>query len=147
MVSPWLVALLTMMRVPLAAQGAAEGPVLAAVAWGDCAPWDGPAFTVAVGRPGAKTVDEERPWLRIAIWHPAESRHGMTYRFADSNGETGAVSYNGTAFPGPTGTVTFASAGASNAVDGSFDLVAPNGRRLVGRFRARWMPRTFMCGT
>lgn len=117
-----------------------------AVAWADCAPWDGPAFTVAVGQQGSK-VDPKNPWLRISIWRPLESRHGVTYRFPDTDGRTGAVTYGGTAFPSSTGTVTFPSNAARGEVDGSFDLVTPDGRHLAGRFRGTWVPRTAMCGT
>lgn len=126
---------------------AGQPEVLPAVAWHDCAPWDGPSFTIAVGQPGAKSVDTERPWLQIAVWHPAESRHGVTYRFPDTDGTTGAVTYGGTAFPSSKGTVTFAPVGAANDVDGSFDLVTPDGRHLAGRFHGTWEPRAAMCGT
>ena len=118
-----------------------------AIAQLDCAPWDGPAFTIAVGRQGAKAVDRTRPWLRISIWHEAGTRHGVTYRFPDVEGKTGAVEYGGSAFPSVTGTVTFPRVVSVEDVDGSFDLVAPGGHRLSGRFHGRWSPRTAMCGT
>ena len=126
---------------------ASEPRLSPAMAWLDCAPWDGPAFTVAVGRQGAKTVDHTRPWLRISIWHEAGTRHGVTYRFPDTDGKTGAVEYGGMAFPSVTGTVTFPRAVSEDGIDGSFDLVAPGGRHLSGRFQGSWSPRTAMCGT
>jgi hypothetical protein len=140
-----LLALMTTVLMP-PAPVAAQPEALHAVAWADCAPWDGPAFTVAVGQQGSK-VDPKHPWLRISIWHPVESRHGVTYRFPDTDGRTGAVTYGGTAFPSPTGTVSFSRNAATSDVDGSFDLVTPNGRRLTGRFHGSWVPRTIMCGT
>jgi hypothetical protein len=140
-----LMALMATALVP-PAPAAAQPAVLHAVAWADCAPWDGPAFTVAVGQQGSR-VDAEHPWLQISIWHSAESRHGVTYHFPDADGRTGAVTYGGTAFPSSTGTVSFAREAATSEVDGSFDLVTPNGRRLTGRFRGTWVPRTIMCGT
>lgn len=118
-----------------------------AVAWADCAPWDGPAFVVAVGRPGDKNVDPERQWLSIAIWHEASSRHGVTYRFPDTDGRTGAVSFEGSAFPSVSGTVTFSRETRSDMIEGTFDLVAPNGRRLSGHFRGDWQSRPALCGT
>jgi len=102
---------------------------------------------VAVGRPGARGVDPERAWLQIAIWHEADSRHGATYRFPDSDGRTGAIMHGGTAFPSASGTVAFPRRGSDKHIDGSFDLVMPDGRHLVGRFRGTWTPRFFLCGT
>jgi hypothetical protein len=141
------IGMLALMAIALAppAPAAAQTDVLHAVAWADCAPWDGPAFTVVVGQPGSK-VDPEHPWLGISIWHPVESRHGVTYHFPDTDGTTGAVSYGGKAFPSSTGTVSFAADTMKNDVDGSFDLVTPSGRRLIGRFHGSWVPRKFMCG-
>ena len=128
--------------------GAASEPRLSpAMAWLDCAPWDGPAFTVVVGRHGATGVDPSRPWLRISIWQEAGTRHGVTYRFPDIDGKTGAVEYGGTAFPSVTGTVTFPRAVSGEGIAGSFDFVTPNGRHLSGRFHGGWSPRTAMCGT
>ena len=129
------------------AMAAAEPRLSAAIAQLDCAPWDGPAFTIAVGREGAKAVDPARPWLRISIWHDAETRHGVTYRFPDTDGKTGAVEYGGSAFPSVIGTVRFPPAASAKDIDGSFDLVAPDGRHLSGRFHGGWSPRIAMCGT
>lgn len=137
-------ALMTTVLMP-PAPAAAQPEALQAVAWADCAPWDGPAFTVAVGQQGSK-VDPEHPWLKFSIWHEVESRHGVTYRFPDTDERTGTVTYGGTAFPGPTETVSFARHAAPSEVDGAFDLVTPNGRRLTGRFHGSWVPRTVMCG-
>lgn len=125
----------------------AEPRTSPALAWVDCAPWDGPAFSVVVGRPGDKTVDPERPWLSIAIWHPVGSRHGVTYRFPDNEGKTGAVSFEGSAFPGASGNVSFPRATPADKIHGRFDLVAPNGRRLSGQFRGDWQSRQMFCGT
>lgn len=126
---------------------AAEPKTSPAVAWADCAPWDGPAFVVAVGRAGDKTADLERPWLSIAIWHEASSRHGVTYRFPDTDGRTGAVSFEGSAFPSVSGTVTFSRETRADKIEGRFDLVAPDGRRLSGQFRGDWRSRPAFCGT
>ncbi|MEO8677883.1 MAG: hypothetical protein ABI665_02480 [Vicinamibacterales bacterium] len=123
-----------------------QSPSLPAIAQLDCAPWDGPAFSIAIGREGAKTVDAAHPWLRISIWHDAAARHGATYRFPDTDGKTGAVEYRGSAFPSVTGTVTFPREVPAKDIDGSFDLVAPDGRHLSGRFHGGWSPRTMMCG-
>lgn len=117
-----------------------------AVAWRDCAPWDGAAFTVAVGRPGQKDVDRAQPWLRIAIWHEASIRNPVTYRFPDTDGKTGAVQYGGTAFPSVTGTVSFTRAVFGDDLDGSFAFVAPDGQKIVGRFHGRWSPDVAVCG-
>ena len=126
--------------------GVQEAPVAPAVAWNDCAPWDGAAFTIAIGQPGSKSVDAEHAWLMISIWHPAASRHAATYRFPDRDGKTGAVQYNGTAFPSVTGTVSFPRATVADEISGAFDFIAPDGRRLAGPFRGKWSPRRAMCG-
>ena len=130
----------------MARSATAQAPTSAAIAWRDCAPWDGPAFTVAVGRPGAPEVDRARPWLWISIWHPPDARRPVTYQFPDTDGKTGAVLYRGTAFPSVTGTVTFPRLAFGEDIDGSFDLVAPGGERLAGRFRGRWSPEVALCG-
>ena len=117
-----------------------------AVAWADCAPWDGPAFTIAIGPPGATAVDPEHAWLRISIWHEPGSRHGATYRFPDRDGRTGAVQFGGTAYPSVTGTVRFPPRGADDEIRGSFDFAAPDGQRFAGSFRGTWSSRRVMCG-
>ena len=129
------------------ARAAQEPRLSPAIAWRDCAPWDGPAFTVAVGREGATSVDPARPWLRISIWQEAGTRHGVTYRFPDTTQKLGAVEYGGTAFPSVNGTVTFPSAVSEEVVAGSFDFMTPDGRHLAGRFRGGWRPVAALCGT
>jgi len=128
---------------PIAVQ---EPPPAPAVAWADCAPWDGAAFTIVIGRPGSNTVDPEHAWMRISIWHDADSRHGATYRFPDRDGKTGAVEYGGTAFPSVTGTVSFPRRGSADEISGAFDFVAGDGHRVAGSFRGKWNPRKAMCG-
>jgi hypothetical protein len=138
--------LLALAVVMALAPASAQTQVFPALARLDCAPWDGPAFTVALGERGAKKVDPERSWLQISIWHPAESRHGVTYRFPDSDGKTGAISYRGAAFPSSKGTVTFTRTGAPTVIDGSFDLVTPDGRHLTGQFHGSLVARKVLCG-
>ncbi|MBY0493265.1 MAG: hypothetical protein K2Y23_03520 [Cyanobacteria bacterium] len=132
--------------VTASAMAAQEPRPAPAVAWADCAPWDGAAFTIAIGRPGSSKVDPEHPWLRIAIWHDPNTRHDAAYRFPDREGTTGAVEYDGTADPSVTGTVSFPRRGAADDISGSFDFVAAGGRRLAGSFRGKWSPRKVMCG-
>lgn len=127
------------------AAGALQTPLPATVR-SDCAPWDGPAFTITA--PLRRRSGEPPSVLTIAIWKPAAGGTPLRFLFP-RDGAQGAV----TVQPRPgvsgllAGEVSFVRLRPDQPVEGRFDLVAPDGRSLRGRFRAMWDrgPRA-LCG-
>jgi hypothetical protein len=112
----------------------------------DCAPWDGPAFTITV--PLARRSAEPPTMLTIAIWKPADGHTPLSFVFP-RDGSQGSVTLQ----PRPgvagllTGQVRFRSVLASHPVEGSFDLISPGGQIVRGRFRALWeRSQRTLCG-
>ena len=112
----------------------------------DCAPWDGPAFTITV--PLARRTAEPATVLTIAIWKPADGRTPLSFVFP-RDGAQGSVTLQ----PRPgvsgllSGQVRFRSLNPRQPVEGSFDLVSRGGEIVRGTFRARWeFGQRMLCG-
>jgi hypothetical protein len=107
----------------------------------DCAPWDGPAFTVNIPLDDGRTVS-------ISIWQSPELGGPVTFSFPDPSGQVG----NASLFPAGgmpeelSGTVHFQGVQAEQPVEGQFNLVTENGDRFKGRFTAAWGDATMLCG-
>lgn len=114
----------------------------------DCAPWDGPAFTITV--PLARRSTEPTTILTIAIWEPADGRTPLSFVFPrDGARAQGSVTLQ----PRPgvsgllSGQVRFRSLNSRQPVEGSFDLVSKGGEIIRGTFRARWeFGQRMLCG-
>ncbi len=121
---------------------------LPAQIWNDCAPWDGPAFTITV--PLARRSAEAPTILTIAIWEPADGRTPLSFVFPrDGARAQGSVTLQ----PRPgvsglmSGQVRFRSLHSRQPVEGSFDLVSKGGEIVRGTFRARWVDgQRVLCG-
>ena len=128
----------------------ADGVVtLDATVQGSCAPWDGAAFSVGmkVDSLGASFRGAN---LVISIWKAPELP-ATTFKFLEAAGgyrDSGAAVL--TTADGRsqrlTGTVSFTEVHTNAPVDGSFELVAKDARRLSARFHATWKKEHSLCG-
>ena len=125
------------------------GTVLDATVQGSCAPWDGAAFAVSM------PVDSLDAALRgatlaISIWK-APDLPASTFTFLEAAGgyrDSGAavLQTKGDKYQRLTGTVSFTQVRTDAPVDGSFDLVTQDARRLSARFHATWKHERVICG-
>jgi hypothetical protein len=106
----------------------------------DCAPWDGPAFTVSI--PLEETV------VRISIYHPPEIPRAVRFSFADDILREGHALL---LLPADmtetlTGTVSFQRVEHGTPLEGRFDLSTGSGRKFRGAFLATWDNEIVYCG-
>ncbi len=107
----------------------------------DCAPWDGPAFSILIRyEPGSI--------IAISIWRSPNLRFPAAFSFPDKTRTVGDVLYL-PQFGSPTqlsGRVSFRQAEHGIPVGGEFDLRAPGGRQFLGKFKALWTDALALCG-
>ncbi len=107
----------------------------------DCAPWDGPAFTVTVRYDPTTTIT-------ISIWQSPDIKIPTTFTFPDDTGQVG------TAYILPeldplqllSGTVLFQRVDEGSPVAGRFELVTQAGQHFAGQFEAGWENQIALCG-
>lgn len=116
-------------------------PEFAATVNRDCAPWDGPAFTVSVPLNDGRTVS-------ISIWQSPELGGPVTFTFPDTSGQVGNASvFSADGMPDElSGTVAFQRVQADQPVEGHFNLVDKNGVPFKGTFHAIWGDAAPLCG-
>jgi hypothetical protein len=123
----------------------ATGTVLQGLARSDCAPWDGPAFTVLL--PVRTASSTEGFPLRISIWEAAAIEAPRDFRFP-RDARLGAAVLEPPRGQAQLlkGSVHFDKAVPGTAVRGRFDLTAPQGGRFRGSFAAPWRAVQTRCG-
>jgi hypothetical protein len=109
----------------------------------DCAPADGPAFTLTIpveGAPGSMIV--------ISIWHAPDFLLPMAFSVPDETGGTGNAVYRPASGPDEplSGRVSFRQVKLGEPVVGQFNLTSEGGEIFNGRFRAVWGMTTIPCG-
>lgn len=108
----------------------------------DCAPWDGPAFTVAIPMDDGTIVS-------VSIWHSAEEiKSPLAFQFPDDSGQVGNASLMlQEGMPEElSGTVSFEHFNLESPVGGQFELAKADGQRLSGIFVAEWNEVNMLCG-
>jgi len=107
----------------------------------DCAPWDGPAFTVFVQYdPGTMII--------ISFWQPPNIPYRSTFSFPDEDGQMGNA-YLAPAlgsYAALNGEVMLQRVSADKPVEGSFRLTSEGGDYFEGRFEAEWDENHILCG-
>jgi hypothetical protein len=120
-----------------------EGQVLAATVNRDCAPWDGPAFTVSI------PVDApSQAVILVSIWQSPDIAGPAAFAFPDRMGRTGNASLIGLSGQEEplSGRVILRGADQGQPVEGSFDLMSETGSRFEGRLSASWGEQRALCG-
>jgi hypothetical protein len=107
----------------------------------ECAPWDGPAFTVQI------------PWadgglINISIWQAPEINFVKTFLFPDDSGQVGSVSFISASgdYEILTGEIRFEGVSEGKPFGGRFRLKSAGGGEYVGRFEATWGHQMMLCG-
>ena len=108
----------------------------------DCAPWDGPAFTVAIPM-------DEGTAVSISIWQsPEEIKSPVAFQFPDNSAQVGNASVMlPEGMPEElSGKVSFDRFGPEGPVSGQFELTNADGQQLIGTFVAEWNEVNMLCG-
>jgi hypothetical protein len=112
--------------------------VLRAAASRDCAPWDGPAFTVSIHA-------ELGSAIQVSIWQSPQILRAAAFSFP---GEQGTAMYH-PKFGSPqplSGRVTFRRVEPDLPITGELDLRSADGRQFQGIFEAFWTDAIVACG-
>ena len=117
-----------------------SSPALPASINRDCAPWDGPAFTVSIPMEGSV--------ISISVYHSPEIRFPITYSFPDETMREGnALLLLRTSRPEPlSGRVSFSRLEQGTTVEGKFKFATDTGQRYDGTFIATWGNEIVYCG-
>jgi hypothetical protein len=124
-----------------AASGEEGQRVFGATVNRDCAPWDGPAFSISIPyQPGSI--------IAISIWQPPDLEYPATFAFPDETGAVGEVQYLLQSGPPMqlSGKVSFWRVEQGIPVTGEFDLRTGSGKHFLGKFKALWNPAVVACG-
>lgn len=112
-----------------------------AIVNGDCAPWDGPAFTVTIPYDSSSTII-------ISIWQSPEIKLPSTFSFPHENRNVGDAFYVSASgeFEQLTGQVSFGLIREGRPVKGKFRFSKENGAQLQGKINAGWGNELVYCG-
>lgn len=115
------------------------GSILAARVDRDCAPWDGPAFTI--------TIPESAGDVMISIWQEPGLHTASRFRFPDPTGRWGsALLHTGDdRWVELRGNVALRSVTPGEPMWGRLDLTDADGWRLRGEFQAEWETLAVYC--
>ena len=107
----------------------------------DCAPLDGPAFTVSIPYDSGSII-------YISIWQSPDIKLPVTFSFPDDIGGVGNATFllRFSYSVNLTGKVFFWRVEQGSPVEGKFDLLTEAGQQLKGKFKAEWENQPVYCG-
>lgn len=114
--------------------------VLPATVNRDCAPWDGPAFTVSI--PAEDAV------IHISIYRSPKVRFPVVFSFPDQTLREGNALFllQASSPEQLTGMISFQRVNTEKPVEGQFNLFSESGEQFQGTFIARWGDQMAICG-
>jgi hypothetical protein len=106
----------------------------------DCAPWDGPAFTLSIPMEDAS--------ISISVYQAPDIQSHITFLFPDNTASMGnALLILPLDPPEPLkGSLLFQRVKEDNPVEGTFDFTTAAGKRFKGTFTAAWGDEVVYCG-
>jgi hypothetical protein len=115
-------------------------PIFPATVGRDCAPWDGPAFTVS--------IPVEESVIVISMSRAPDRSLPVTFSFPDETMRAGnAFLLLPAGLPEQlTGNVTFWRVDPGLPVEGTFAFRSETGGQFEGRFKAEWDRQPVYCG-
>lgn len=119
-----------------------------AVAGPDCSPWDGPALTLRL-RTGGRDDVAGRSSLTVSVWEKPARLAGRKVALPKGGRGGGTALLEDSGRPAVRlrkGTIRFDRVEPGRGASGSYDLRFEDGRRLKGRFDARWGKDPVPCG-
>lgn len=120
-----------------------------AVAFSDCAPWDGAATSVVLSLAPETQGETPRPYLSLAVYHELDTVAGARWPVGGMKPDTAQPAWCpavGDCVMATAGWVEFAPRAGDGPLSGRYDLTLADGRRVTGRFAAVVSPRQFLCG-
>ncbi len=119
-----------------------------ALAWPDCAPWDGAATRIVIPQAtGGDSASQTN--LTLAIYQAPEEIRGGEWTISDQSSNELSVSLCPTAGPcvsATAGWVRVDSGASGSEIRGQYQISLSDGRMLTGRFSAPLQQRVQMCG-
>jgi len=115
--------------------------VFPATVMGDCAPWDGAAFTISVQYDPGRTII-------ISIWKSPDISYRVTYTFPDKSGKVGNayLAPELSSYASLEGKVTLQRVSVDTPIEGEFRLKSERGELFEGMFKAGWEDTMILCG-
>jgi len=118
-----------------------------ALATPECGPADGPAVTISLTQDTMPELPPGSPHVRIYLWRGLDALVGESWTVGGASQDGVAEYWNGTGDRVPLrGTVRVTAVRADSTVEGDVDLASDGTFAVRGGFRARWVPRTLLCG-
>jgi hypothetical protein len=116
-------------------------PIVPATINRDCAPWDGPAFTILVPQAGGDQVI-------ISIWSAPDFRGRTTHTFAKDPDRVGSAGLRDPAgnWRPLTGTAVLGAVQPGQPVQGEYRLLLATGEVFSQSFLAEWESLQALCG-
>lgn len=134
-------ALLILPAIVFGAPEDAPTPIKAVINY-SAAPWDDAAYEILIPTP--KIAEGSDPFIRIDIWGNPEYQTAKSFHFSKegSRKDGGRADFqtilNKSMPVTLTGTLSFRALQKGHPVFGSFEFVAPDGRRFKASFEAAW---------
>jgi hypothetical protein len=116
-------------------------PAFAASVRRDCAPADGPAFTVEIPLQDGRVIS-------ISVWQSPDIIFPKTFSFMNDSRQPGNVSLIHPAGLSEqlVGEVTFQHVQQATPIEGQFRLRSEGGEQFEGQFEAKWDGQVVFCG-
>jgi hypothetical protein len=107
----------------------------------DCAPWDGPAFTISLRYDAVTT-------LAISVWQAPSLGFPVTFSLPDRTMKAGMAYIQRGLDPSEvlSGEVWLRHVEEGKSVEGRFSFTSERGRQLEGQFQAEWGSMAAYCG-
>jgi hypothetical protein len=121
----------------------------------DCAPWDGPAYTIWV--PAGKVGGKPNSWISISIWQ-APDQSATSFTYPDLTGKGGHATYwpnlksheqviwSKQSHENLAGKLYLTSINGHKSILGEFDFSTEKDVPLKGKFESRWSNKIAICG-
>jgi len=113
----------------------------------ECGPADGPAVTISLTKDTMPELPPGSPHVRIYLWRGLNNLVGKSWDVGGASEDGAAEYWDGTGDRTPLrGAVRVTGVGADSTVEGDVSLASDGTFTVRGGFRARWIPRTLLCG-
>lgn len=125
-----------------------ESPASPALAWPDCAPWDGAATRIVIPQEvGGDSASQTN--LTLTIYQSPEGIRGGEWTISDQSGTELSVLLcpaAGPCVPATAGWVRVDAGASGSEIHGQYRVTLSDGRVLAGRYAAPLQPRVALCG-
>jgi hypothetical protein len=125
-----------------------ESPWSPALAWPDCAPWDGAATRIVIPQTaGGDSASQTN--LTLVFYHGSDAIRGEGWTISDHSADQLSMMLCPTAgpcVPAVTGWIRVESGSTGSEIRGRYRVTLSDGRVLAGRFAAPLQQQIQLCG-